>query len=116
MRRRHRLSLAASAAALAVLAGCGGDTAPAEQGIGVNQTLQLADCDDWNKSGVDERLITVKQLRDFAGGPVGNIEARGAILDDDYAYDLFERYCASDFAGAFKLYKLYVRAAAFTGH
>jgi hypothetical protein len=102
--------------AVAAVAGCGGDTAPAEQGIGVNRTLQLANCEDWNKSGVDERLITVKQLRDFAGAPVGNIDARGAILDDDQAYDLLEAQCDPEFAGAFKLYKLYVRAAAFTGH
>ena len=65
---------------------------------------------------MDARLATVKQLREFAGGPVGNIDARGAILADDDAYDLLEGYCAQDFAGAFKLYKIYVRAAAFSGH
>ena len=118
MRRRPALSVALAAAALALgaLVGCGGGGQPAEQGIGVNSDLQLADCDDWNNSGADQRLETVKQLRDFAGGPVGNIDARGAILDDDDAYDLLERYCAADFAGAFRLYKLYTRAAAFTGH
>lgn len=101
---------------IVLAAGCGGGDPPAEQGIGVNPDLQLADCDNWNEASVDERLLTVEQLREFAGGPVGNIPARGAILDDEDAYDLFERYCESEFAGAFKLYKLYTRFAAFTGH
>lgn len=100
----------------AILAGCGGDSPPAQQGVGGNKALRLANCDDWTSSGVDERLATVKQLTDFAGGPVGEIDARGAILDDDQAYDLIEAQCEAEYAGAFKLYKLYTRAAAFTGH
>ncbi len=99
-----------------ILAGCGGDSPPAQQGVGGNKSLRLANCDDWTGSSVDERLATVNQLTDFAGGPVGEIDARGAILDDDQAYDLLEAQCEPEFAGAFKLYKIYVRAAAFTGH
>ena len=38
------------------------------------------------------------------------------MLDDDQAYDLLEGQCEPEFAGAFKLYKLYGRAAAFAGH
>jgi hypothetical protein len=118
--RRIRSRLAASAAALLgalVLASCGGDP-PADRGVGGGQPLRLADCDAWNESSVEERLVTVRQLRDFAGGPIGEVPegARGAILDDDEAYDLLERYCEAEFAGAFRLYKLYVRAAAFLGH
>jgi hypothetical protein len=118
VRRSVRAALAGAAIALscATLIACGGDSAPADQGIGVNASLQLADCDDWNKSSVEQRLATVKQLREFAGSPIGEVNARGRILDDDDAYDLLERYCSADFAGAFKLYKIYVRAAAFTGH
>ena len=114
--KAHLVALTLLLLAVGVLAGCGGGGEPAGSRIGVNQSLQLADCDDWNNSDVEARLVTVKQLRDFAGGPVGGVEARGAILDDDQAYDLFEGWCSQDFAGAFKLYKLYTRAAAFEGH
>ena len=38
------------AVALAV-AGCGGDSAPADQGVGGNTPLRLANCDDWNALG-----------------------------------------------------------------
>ena len=96
--------------------GCGGDERPADQGVGAGNALRLADCEDWNDSAVEERLATVTQLREFAGGPVGETPGRGAILDDDEAYDLLERHCDAEFADAFKLYKIYVRAAAFIGH
>jgi hypothetical protein len=67
---------------------------------------------------VRERYGTIRDLRDFAGGPAGSGSeggsGHGATLDDDKAYKLFENYCAEDFARGFKLYKLYTRAAAFT--
>lgn len=115
MRGRRALATATLAAVLAV-AGCGDDAPVVDQGVGGNKPLRLAACEDWNSSGVEERLTTIKQLRAFAGGPVGEPAGRGAVLDDDEAYDLLERYCDAEFAGAFKLYKLYVRAAAFIGH
>jgi hypothetical protein len=102
--------------ATAALAGCGGDSQPVQEGIGNGQALQLGDCTDWNSSSVDQRLETIAQLKNFAGGPVGNIDARGAVLDDDDAYDLMEADCEPEYARGFKLYKLYVRAAAFSGH
>ena len=37
------------------------------------------------------------------------------MLDDEKAYDLFDSYCENEFARGFKLYKLYARAAAFSG-
>jgi hypothetical protein len=37
------------------------------------------------------------------------------VIDDKDAYNLFNRYCEHEFARGFKLYKLYERAAAFTG-
>jgi len=39
---------------------------------------------------------------------------RGATLPDEKAYELFENTCKQDYARAFKLYKLYTRAASFT--
>ena len=46
------------------------------------------------------------------GSPAG----RGGVLDDDKAYDVLQTECGPDYARGFKLYKLYTRAAALTGH
>ena len=73
-----------------------------------------ADCTDWKKADAAQRLGTVRELRDFAGGPVGQTPAHGNVLDDRKAYDLLQNYCSNFFARGFKLYKLYTRAAAFT--
>ena len=108
-----RLAAAAAFAVTLAFAGCGGDP-PVEEGVGGNTPLRLADCDDWNGSGVDERLVTVKQLRELNEG--SSELYRGRVLDDEQAYDLLEEQCKPEFAGAFKLYKIYGRAAAFFGH
>jgi hypothetical protein len=106
--------IAVACLAVVGLAGCGGDDPPADQGIGANTPLRLADCDDWNSSGVEERLVTVEQLATFNAG--SSDVARGVVLDDDQAYDILDGQCSAEFAGAFKIYKLYGRAAAFLGH
>jgi hypothetical protein len=82
--------------------------------VGGNTPLRLADCDDWNSSGPDERLVTIGQLTDLNAGQ--SEVYRGAVLDEEQAYDILEAQCEPEFAGAFKLYKLYGRAAAFVGH
>jgi hypothetical protein len=110
-------------AIVALLAGCGGGSSTQPQvdvGPNVGQPISLADCNDWNQANTEQRLGTIHQLKDFAGGPVvgNNASApsgRGSVLDDKDAYNLFNRYCEQDFARGFKLYKLYERAAAFTG-
>lgn len=109
--------------AAAALIGCGSDSSTQPQlGVGPNvgEPINLADCSDWNQASTGERLGTLDQLKDFAGGPVvGNSASApsgtGAVLDDDRAYDLLDDYCKAEFAGGFKLYKLYQRAAAFSG-
>jgi hypothetical protein len=106
-----------------LIAGCGGgpNTQPqVDVGPNVGEPINLADCNDWNQANTEQRLGTIKQLKDFAGGPVvGNNASspsgRGSVLDDKQAYDLFNRYCEASLARGFKLYKLYERAAAFTG-
>jgi hypothetical protein len=110
-------------AAILVLAGCGGGSSTQPQvdvGPNVGQPINLADCDDWNQANAEQRLGTIDQLRGFAGGPVvGNNASSpsgtGSVLDDKQAYELFNRWCGESFARGFKLYKLYERAAAFTG-
>jgi hypothetical protein len=122
--RRRPAAVVACAASAAVIAGCGGGSGTEPQvdvGPNVGQTIALADCNDWNQANTEQRLGTIQQLKDFAGGPVvGNNASSpsgtGAVLDDKQAYDLFQNYCKEPFARAFKLYKLYERAAAFEGH
>lgn len=113
-------TLAAALAVAAALAGaaCGDDSsseAPVEVGgptLGV--PIQLADCTDWKDATVEERLGTIAQIQNFAGGPVGTEGGQGATLDEDRAYEVMENFCEQEFARGFKLYKIYTRAAAFT--
>jgi hypothetical protein len=100
------------------LGACGdsGSSGPpaAEQGADIGQPPSLADCTDWKRANLRERYGTIRQIRDFAGGPVGAAPGgHGATLPDDKAYKLFERSCGNYYARGFKLYKLYTRAAAF---
>jgi len=121
---RRIAPLAATLAALSVLAGCGGgpNTQPqAQAGPNVGAPINLADCTDWNRANTEQRLGTIQELKSFAGGPVvgtsgGAPSGTGAVLEDKQAYDLFNSYCKESFARGFKLYKLYERAAAFAGH
>jgi hypothetical protein len=103
----------------APLAGCGGSTPSDGSDVGIGGSLgapiNLADCTDWQQASVDERLGTIEQIREFVGGPVAGTKGRGVALDDEEAYELFENYCENEFARGFKLYKLYSRAAAFSG-
>jgi hypothetical protein len=55
----------------------------------------------------------VRDIKAFAGGPVGQGALHGATLDDKVAYRILDDYCSHDFASQFTLYKLYTRAAAF---
>lgn len=109
---------AALLAALA-LAGCGGDTSGNESsdaGVDVGVPINLADCSNWNDASVEERLGTIGQIQEFTGGPIAGTDQTGAVLEEQEAYDLFENACEPDYARAFKLYKLYGRAAAFQSY
>ena len=101
------------------LAGCGGGdaggTPQQNAGARIGAPTQLVACSDWKEAGVRERYGTLDALRRFAGSRTGSPAGRGATLEHDQAYELFERYCANDFADGFRLYKLYTRAAAFAG-
>jgi hypothetical protein len=109
--------------AAALLAGCGGN-GDSKQRAGdrplptLPTPLRLAECSDWRKGNIEERRGTVIQIREFAGGPVGSSRGiqRGRVLDDAEAYQILDRYCSRGFARGFRLYALYTRAAAFTGH
>jgi hypothetical protein len=112
-----RTALVAGLILAAGLTGClgsgSGGQPPSQGGPHIGTPLQLADCADWRRADPTERAGTVRQLRKFAGGPAGSPAGHGAVLKDDQAYELFERYCSNGFARHFRLYKLYTRAAAF---
>ena len=108
------------AAAVPALAACGGtsssspDHTPRVGGAQIGVPVKLVDCADWKRATAQERTDTVLAIRGFAGGPTGSPAGHGAVLPDEKAYDLFENTCKQQYATAFKLYKLYTRAAAFT--
>lgn len=66
---------------------------------------------------MQQRHGALKRLHKFASSPIGSSQDRkyGPTLSDSRAYRLFDSLCAKHFARAFKLYKLYERAAAFLG-
>jgi hypothetical protein len=124
LRRGSRPAAILTALGIAALvAGCGGGSGTQPQvdvGPQVGQSIALADCNDWNQANTEQRLGTIQQIKDFAGGPVvGNNASSpsgtGSVLDDKQAYNLFNNWCQHDFARGFKLYKLYERAAGFAG-
>lgn len=100
-------------------AGCGGETSTGPSGAGVGPALaapiNLANCTDWQQASADERLGTIEQIRNYVGGGVAGTEGSGVVLDDEKAYEVLDNYCQNEFARGFKLYKLYSRAAAFSG-
>jgi hypothetical protein len=105
----------ACAAVLATGCGEGSDSSdPGSSALGspdVQTTAREADCADWNGASVEEQQVIVESIAEFEGGaPTGT---QGRTLPDEQAFELFERLCEQDYASAFKLYKVYVRAAAF---
>jgi hypothetical protein len=120
---RHRSRAVPLICCAALLAGCGGSDDSKQRAEDRAQPtlptpLRLAECSDWRKGNVEERRGTVIQIREFSGGPVGSSRGMqaGRVLDDAQAYQILDRYCSRRFARGFRLYALYTRAAAFTGH
>jgi hypothetical protein len=110
------MALALAVAALGLsLAACGSDERSSAEAPGVGQVragsvAALANCGDWRRGSVAERLATIEDLNT---GAVEGGEGVPPFSDED-AYDFFERACAPDYAAGFKLYKLYARGAAFS--
>lgn len=128
MRLVHRgaegaaLARRACALALGLLAFAAGGCLGGKQGDGsargparLGEPVRLANCRDWNVGTIRERQGTIEGIKEFAGGPVPGRAEHGRTIPDDRAYELFESYCKHEFARGFKLYKLYGRAAAFSG-
>lgn len=60
------------------------------------------------------RRALVEQMTLFFGTRVDDQYGRGQTLAPERAFEVLTQACAPKFAGAYKLYKLYGRAAAFT--
>jgi hypothetical protein len=118
-RTAARLRRGATAVLLGALiaVGCGGsDGGGSGSGsASLDAPVRLANCTDWNEGSVEERLGTIRQIGNFVGGPVPGTGGRGITLEEDEAYDLFERFCSEGFAERFTLYRIYVRAVAVSG-
>lgn len=104
--------------AVMAFAGCGGGDAAEEEarqeGAQLSQSINLANCMDWNEGSVEERLGTISGIREFLGTQVPGTGRSASSLDDEQAYELFEGWCENQFARGFRLYKLYARAQAFS--
>ena len=101
-----------------LVAGCGDSDDSSDPGSSALGSPELqtsareADCAVWNRASVEEQQVIVESIAEFeGGGPTGT---PGRTLPEDQAFDLFQRFCEKDYASAFKLYKIYVRAAAFS--
>jgi hypothetical protein len=68
--------------------------------------VRLADCTDWKRGDDAARRGTVTEI--------ASALSQAARLTEDQAVTLFDNWCSHSYASAFKLYKLYTRAAAFT--
>jgi hypothetical protein len=105
--------------------GCGGSTRSSSGGPNPSPstakgasseapTVRVADCRLWRVLPTDGRNRLIVAMRQFFGGTVDAPHLRGQVLPDGQAKRLFDSYCSRTFASAFKLYKIYGRAAAFT--
>ena len=83
----------------------------------VGESARSDTCEQWKQGTVQQRYGALARLRKFATSPIGSSKGRryGPTLSDSRAYRLFDSLCAKHFARAFKLYKLYERAASFLG-
>jgi len=115
---RGRIAASGVVAAALWLAACGGSSKPPTAAAGPPAKAPQAkdvSCAYWRVVDRPERLSVIREIRSFAGGPVGSPSGHGAVLPEPTAYRVFDGYCAQSFATHFKLYKLYTRAAAFGG-
>jgi len=112
--KAERLTTRSSFALLVLaagLAGCGSSSHAPRDAEALSTPVRLARCVDWRRSPPAARRKAVRELRVFAGGPVGQGPLHGASMDDRTAYRVLDDYCSNGFAAQFKLYKLYTRAA-----
>ena len=110
--------IAAAMLSGALLAGCANDGSSQgpRSGGGVRSevagtTAALANCGEWKRATPKQRRFTVEDLR----GQLTEQSSKSArsVLSDERAYEIFEHACRQNYANELRLYKIYVRAAAF---
>ena len=110
-----RSGILALGAALA-LASCGSGSDPPERAQPVGEKLvgsvaPMAQCSDWSAGTRAQRVATIHDIRQQVNLQDGTV--RTQELNDRAAYRVLQNICSKDFAGSFRLYKLYARAASF---
>jgi hypothetical protein len=112
---RRRASILALGSALA-LASCGSEPSSPQPAKPVGEQLvgsvaQMAQCSDWNAGTRAERVATIHDIRQQVN--LKDSAVQTPELSDKAAYRVLDNTCGKDFAGSFRLYKLYARAASF---
>lgn len=115
-----RAAAALGLAALLALAACGSDDKPASEAASeakpvgqvlVGSVAQMATCSDWNGGTREQRVATIHDIRQQIN--LKDSAVQTPEMSDDTAYEVLDNLCGKNFAGSFRLYKLYARAASF---
>lgn len=114
--RPARLAVAGALCASLALASCGGASQRATAPAAV-PSIRTADCTDWKGATGKQRDALLTSLYAFyvqtIGGSGNTPAGPGPTITAKQAATVFDNYCSQPYASAFKLYKLYGRAAAF---
>jgi hypothetical protein len=111
-----RAAAALGLAALLALAACGSEDEPRREAKPVGQELvgsvaQMATCSDWNGGTREQRVATIHDIRQQIN--LEDSAVHTPKMSDEMAYGVLDSLCGKNFAGSFRLYKLYARAASF---
>lgn len=111
-----RAGVALGLAALLALAACGSEPEREREAKAVGQVLvgsvaQMATCSDWNGGTREQRVATIHDIRQQIN--LKDSAVQTPELSDDVAYEILTNHCGKGYAGSFRLYKLYARAASF---
>lgn len=109
---RRRLAAALAAATALGLAACGEEEQAKPLGDELGGSVApLADCADWKGGSRDRQLATVTAIRNQVSRDDTGVDT--PPLSDEEATKLFDKECAAGYAGGFRLYVIYARAAGF---
>ena len=114
MRAGGATALALVAALALASCGSGSESPRAAKPVGeklVGSVAQMAQCSDWNAGSRAQRLATIHDIRQQVN--LKDSAVQTPELSDHAAYEVLQNTCIKDFAGSFRLYKLYARAASF---
>jgi hypothetical protein len=89
----------------------GEDTAQPVGDVLVGSVAALAQCADWRAGSRAERLATIHDIRRQVN--LRDSAVKTPELSDAAAYRVLDTTCRRPYAGSFRLYKLYARAASF---